>query len=81
MRVSWSLQTRSLKERRVKIPEDFINRIQKAADRVRECVQIAAELVSALKERGFSGVNISTIGWEDKLPTLLSAAGISQFAT
>jgi methylenetetrahydrofolate reductase (NADPH) len=65
----------------LKIPEDFINRIQKSADRVREGVQIAAELVSALKERGFSGVNVATIGWEDKLPTLLAAAGISQFAT
>jgi methylenetetrahydrofolate reductase (NADPH) len=65
----------------LKIPEVFIDRIQKSADRVRECVQIASELVSALKERGFAGVNVATIGWEDKLPTLLSAAGISQFAT
>jgi 5,10-methylenetetrahydrofolate reductase len=59
-----------------KIPEDFITRIQKAPDRVRECVQIAAEIIAALKAQGFSGVNISTIGWEDKLPAILMAAGL-----
>ena len=59
----------------MKIPEDYINRIHKAPDRVRECVQIAAELVSAFKEKGFRGVQISTIGWEDKLPSILAAAG------
>ena len=57
------------------IPEDFITRIQKAPDRVRECVQIASEIIAALKAQGFSGVNISTIGWEDKLPAILTAAG------
>jgi len=60
----------------IKIPEDFINRIQKAPDRVRECVQIAGELVSALQAQGCRGVNISTIGWEDKLPAILAAAGV-----
>jgi methylenetetrahydrofolate reductase (NADPH) len=59
----------------LKIPEVYINRIQKAADRVRECVQIAAEFVVAVREQGFPGVVISTIGWEDKLPSILAAAG------
>jgi methylenetetrahydrofolate reductase (NADPH) len=59
----------------MKIPDPFIARIQKSADRVRECVQIAAELVSAFKEQGAKGVLISTIGWEDKLPSILGAAG------
>jgi methylenetetrahydrofolate reductase (NADPH) len=60
----------------MKIPEEYITRIQKAADRVRECVQIAAEFVAAIKEKGFPGVLISTIGWEDKLPSVLGAAGL-----
>ncbi len=60
----------------MKIPEDFIDRIQKAPDRVRECVQIAAELVKAFKSQGWRGVNISTIGWEDKLAAILAAAGV-----
>ena len=60
----------------MKIPEDSINRIHKAADRVRECVQIAGETVAALKDKGYPGVLISTIGWEDKLPAILAAAGV-----
>lgn len=60
----------------MKIPEECISRIQKAPDRVRECVQIAAEFVAAIKEKGFPGVLISTIGWEDKLPSILGAAGL-----
>jgi 5,10-methylenetetrahydrofolate reductase len=60
----------------MKIPEDFITRIHKAPDRVRECVQIAAELASAIKDKGFRGVLLSTIGWEDKLPSILAAAGL-----
>ena len=31
---------------------------------------------AALKAKGFSGVNLSTIGWEDKLPAILAAAGL-----
>jgi 5,10-methylenetetrahydrofolate reductase len=60
----------------VQIPEDFVARIQKAPERVRECVQIAGELVAGLRFRGASGVLIATIGWEDKLPAILAAAGI-----
>ncbi|MFZ5450008.1 MAG: methylenetetrahydrofolate reductase [Thermodesulfobacteriota bacterium] len=60
----------------IKIPEEYINRIQKAPDRVRECVQIAAEFAAAIKEKGFPGVLISTIGWEDKLSSILGAAGL-----
>jgi 5,10-methylenetetrahydrofolate reductase len=60
----------------VQIPGATIDRIQKAPDKVRECVQIAADLVKGLKNGGYSGVNLSTIGWEDKLPALINAAGL-----
>jgi methylenetetrahydrofolate reductase (NADPH) len=60
----------------VHLPEDFIIRIQKAPERVRECVQLAGELVADLKKQGASGVLISTIGWEDKLPGILTQSGI-----
>lgn len=60
----------------VHLPEELVTRIQKAPERVRECVQIAGELVATLKTRGTSGVLIATIGWEDKLPAILAAAGI-----
>jgi methylenetetrahydrofolate reductase (NADPH) len=60
----------------MKIPEAFVTRIQKSSDRVRECVQIASEFVAAVKKQGFPGVLVSTIGWEDKLPSILAAAGL-----
>jgi len=60
----------------MKIPEGFVTRIQKSSDRVRECVQIASEFVAAVKKQGFPGVLISTVGWEDKLPSILAAAGL-----
>ena len=60
----------------MKIPEVFVTRIQKSSDRVRECVQIAAEFVAAVKKAGFPGVLVSTIGWEEKLPSILAAAGL-----
>ncbi len=53
------------------IPDSLIARIQKAPDKVRECTMIASEMVATLKKEGFSGVLISTIGWEDKIPKLL----------
>jgi hypothetical protein len=39
-------------------------------------VQIAAEFVAAVKKTGFPGVLIATIGWEEKLPSILAAAGL-----
>jgi methylenetetrahydrofolate reductase (NADPH) len=55
----------------VHVPSDLIRRIQKAPDKVRECVQIAREMVSGLRDAGYRGVLIATIGWEDKLPNIL----------
>jgi methylenetetrahydrofolate reductase (NADPH) len=55
----------------VHVPSDLIRRIQKAPDKVRECVQVARELVAGLRDAGCSGVLIATIGWEDKLPNIL----------
>jgi len=60
----------------IDIPPETVRRLQNAPERTRECVQIAAELVAALKAKNISGVNIATLGWEDKLPQILSAAGI-----
>lgn len=51
----------------VHIPDGLIQRLQKAPDKARESVHIAAQTVSMLKKNGFSGAAISTIGWEDKI--------------
>jgi len=55
----------------VYVPESLIDRIQKSADKVRECIQVASEMVAILKKNGFGGVHVATIGWEDKLPEIL----------
>jgi len=55
----------------VHIPDELIQRIRKAPDKVRECTRIAAELVKALKQEGFDGVLLATLGWEHKLPEIL----------
>jgi len=55
----------------VYIPDSMIQRIQKAGDKTRECVTIARETVTALKQEGFGGVLVSTLGWEDRLPEII----------
>jgi methylenetetrahydrofolate reductase (NADPH) len=53
------------------IPGSVIDRIAGAPDKVRECIQIASEMVSELKNQGYSGVYLSTLGWEHKLPEII----------
>lgn len=58
----------------ISIPPEMIRGIQKAPDKVQECIRIAGEIISRLKEMGMPGVFISTVGWEDKLPQLMGEA-------
>jgi len=60
----------------ISIPPDMIRDIQKAPDKVAQCVKIAAELINHFKEMGMAGVMISTVGWEDKLPRILDEAHV-----
>ncbi len=62
--------------RGISIPQDMIRRIQKAPDKVQECVRIAAETLKQVKSMGMAGVLISTVGWESKLPRILDEAQI-----
>lgn len=55
------------------IPPETIERIQRAPDKVRECVRIAIDLVVRIKAEGFRGVVLSTLGWEHKLPDIVEA--------
>ncbi|GAI81113.1 unnamed protein product [marine sediment metagenome] len=57
------------------IPPEMITRIRKAPDRIHECITIAAELVTTLKGL-CQGVQIVTMGWENRLPAILDAANI-----
>jgi methylenetetrahydrofolate reductase (NADPH) len=58
----------------ISIPSEIIRDIQKAPDKLKQCIQIAADLIHQFKDMGMGGVMIATAGWEDKLPLLLDAA-------
>jgi methylenetetrahydrofolate reductase (NADPH) len=57
------------------IPEEMISRLRKATDRINECVNIAGELITSLREL-CQGVQVVTMGWENRLPGILDAANI-----
>jgi 5,10-methylenetetrahydrofolate reductase len=55
----------------IRLPQELVTRLQKAPDKPGECVRIAGEMVLKIKEEGFSGVNISPMGWEHKISDVL----------
>ena len=58
-----------------KLSESLISRIRKAKDRERECINIAGEMMRALKKE-VQGIKISALGWEDRLPAIMDSAGL-----
>ena len=60
----------------ISVPAEVIRGIQKAPDKVKECIRIAGESVARIKDLGMAGVMLSTLGWEDRLPEVLSRAGL-----
>jgi methylenetetrahydrofolate reductase (NADPH) len=57
------------------IPDEMISRIKKAPDRLAECITITAELIVSLRDL-CQGVQLVTMGWENRLPAILDAARI-----
>jgi methylenetetrahydrofolate reductase (NADPH) len=57
------------------IPEHMIKRMRQAADRETEGLVIAGETIRNLKGLA-QGVQIVTLGWEHRLPTILDYAGL-----
>jgi methylenetetrahydrofolate reductase (NADPH) len=57
------------------LSEELIRRIRRASDREMECIRIAGETISALRELA-QGVRIMTLGWEHRLPGILDCAGL-----
>jgi len=57
------------------IPEAIIDRLMKASDKQRTSVEIAAEIVKAI--RPFcQGVHLIPIGWESQIPVVFDHAGL-----
>lgn len=57
------------------IPESIIDRLMKASDKQKESIEIAGELVSAVKPL-CQGIRIIPIGWENLIPALLDQVGL-----
>ncbi len=58
----------------VSIPSEMIRGIQKSPDKIKECVRIAGDITTRIKDMGMAGILISTIGWENYLPQILDEA-------
>jgi len=57
------------------VPDELIDRMAKAEDRVATGIEIAANLMKELKGL-CQGVHIMAIGWEKRVPAILDAAGL-----
>ncbi len=57
------------------VPDDIINKMAKAEDKTKTGIEIAAQLLKDLKDL-CQGVHIMAIGWEKKVPEIITAAGL-----
>ena len=55
----------------VSIPRTLLNRLKSTRDKTGETLRIAREIIRTFQEEGFCGVQISTLGGEDRLAELL----------
>ena len=59
----------------IEVPEALICKIADASDRVAASSEIAASVISEIRPM-CRGVHVMAIGWEDKIPGILEAAGV-----
>ncbi|MDM8535372.1 methylenetetrahydrofolate reductase [Desulfobacterales bacterium HSG17] len=57
----------------INIPKELIKRLQKSKDKSSECIKVASEILNSLKQSGFAGVLISTIGQDEFIPDIIPA--------
>ena len=61
----------------VSVPDEVVNRMEKAENAKEEGVRIILELVEQLKEMpGVHGIHIMAVGWEDIVPEMVEKAGL-----
>lgn len=60
----------------IRVPESLIEEMDRAEDRVKKSIEIAARLIREVKGL-CQGVHIMAIGWEEIVPEILEAAGLS----
>ena len=59
----------------VHVPDNLIDEMEKAENRVQKGIEIAVRLIKEMKPL-CQGVHIMAIGWEKKVPEILDAAGL-----
>jgi methylenetetrahydrofolate reductase (NADPH) len=59
----------------VHVPDDLIAQMDAAEDKSKKSIEIAGRLISGMKPH-CAGVHIMAIGWENRIPAILEAAGI-----
>ena len=57
------------------VPEELIDKMTEAEDKVQAGIEIAANLIKELKDM-CQGVHIMAIGWEKRVPQIIDAAGL-----
>jgi 5,10-methylenetetrahydrofolate reductase len=59
------------------VPDSYIQRMDRAADKPAEGIRICVEQIGALREiEGVAGVHIMAIEWEEKVAEIVKAAGL-----
>ena len=53
------------------MPDHVIDGLQKEPDKVKASIALASKMIGEVRQNGFGGVNVSCLGWEDKLPEVL----------
>jgi methylenetetrahydrofolate reductase (NADPH) len=60
------------------VPDELVERMEKAEDAKEEGVRIAVELIEQLREiEGVRGVHIMAVAWESIVPVIVERAGLS----
>ncbi|NIN99006.1 MAG: 5,10-methylenetetrahydrofolate reductase, partial [Anaerolineae bacterium] len=59
----------------VHVPEELIEEMDEATDRVEASIKIGARLIRGMKDL-CEGVHIMALGWEKWVPDLLQEAGL-----
>jgi len=59
----------------VSVPDELINQMAEAEDKVKTGIEIAASTIKELKDI-CHGVHIMAIGWEKRVPAVIDAAGL-----
>jgi len=59
----------------ISVPDEYIDKMSKAKDRTQMGIEIAANTIKELNGM-CQGVHIMAMGWEDKIPEILEAAGV-----